>query len=252
MGTKAMMIKSIPVDHMNCIVFAIRGSQTFMDWAVNLNSVPVSPSEFLDDPGNLCHSGFLSVARKMIKPVAARLRSLLEENPSRSSCSLLMTGHSAGGAVASLLYAHMLAEDVRSELNLLVGCFKRIHCLTFGAPPISLLPLAKPATLAYKKSLFMSFINEGDPVPRADPAYVRSLLRLYVSPAPGSGCALTLPALKPPCKRLPKQTRSNSAPAITSKDYIWEVPPGTLSNAGRLVLLREMAGAETAVGGGRM
>ena len=58
----------------------------------------------------------------MIKPVAARLRSLLAENPARSSCSLLMTGHSAGGAVASLLYAHMLAEQVRSELNTLTSC----------------------------------------------------------------------------------------------------------------------------------
>ena len=58
----------------------------------------------------------------MIKPVATRLRSLLEENPARSSCSLLITGHSAGGAVASLLYAHMLAEQVRSELNILTGC----------------------------------------------------------------------------------------------------------------------------------
>lgn len=47
MGTKAMVIKSVPVDDMNTIVFAIRGSQTFMDWAVNLNSAPVSPGDFL-------------------------------------------------------------------------------------------------------------------------------------------------------------------------------------------------------------
>lgn len=47
MGTKAMVIKSIPIDDMNTVVFAIRGSQTFMDWAVNLNSSPVSPSGFL-------------------------------------------------------------------------------------------------------------------------------------------------------------------------------------------------------------
>lgn len=58
----------------------------------------------------------------MVKPVAARLRSLLEENPSRSTCSLLLTGHSAGGAVASLLYAHMLAELASSELSILTGC----------------------------------------------------------------------------------------------------------------------------------
>ena len=47
MGTKAMVIKSVPIDDMNTIIFAIRGSQTFMDWAVNLNSAPVSPSGFL-------------------------------------------------------------------------------------------------------------------------------------------------------------------------------------------------------------
>ena len=47
LGTKAMVIKSVPIDHMNTVVFAIRGSQTFMDWAVNLHSVPTSPNGFL-------------------------------------------------------------------------------------------------------------------------------------------------------------------------------------------------------------
>ncbi|KAI8198749.1 hypothetical protein K4K49_003861 [Colletotrichum sp. SAR 10_70] len=99
-GTKAMVIKSVPMDHMNTIVFAIRGSATFMDWAVNLNTAHASPTNFLDDAGNFCHAGFLTVARRMVKPVAARLRQLLEEDPARSGYSLLITGHSAGGAVA--------------------------------------------------------------------------------------------------------------------------------------------------------
>ena len=30
MGTKAMVIKSIPIDDQNAVVFAIRGTQTFM------------------------------------------------------------------------------------------------------------------------------------------------------------------------------------------------------------------------------
>lgn len=47
MGTKAMVIKSLPIDHMNCVVFAIRGSQTFTDWAVNLKSAPLAPTDFL-------------------------------------------------------------------------------------------------------------------------------------------------------------------------------------------------------------
>ena len=185
----------------------------------------------------------------MIKPVASRLRSLLEEDPARSSCSLLITGHSAGGAVANLLYAHMLAEKVKSELNILTSCFKRVHCLTFGTPPISLLPITKPPTLRYKKSLFLSFINEGDPVPRANKAYVRSLLDLYASPAPGTSCTVTKllpasPAAPSTACRLglkrPKAKRADSAPEPPPRkqQWIWKVPPSTLSNAGRLVVLR--------------
>ncbi|MCJ1389187.1 hypothetical protein MMC18_002042 [Xylographa bjoerkii] len=184
MGTKAMVIKSIPIDDMDAVVFAIRGSQTFMDWAVNLNSAPSSPANFLDDPGNLCHSGFLSVAR-----------------------------------------------------------FKRIHCITFGSPPISLLPLSKSANPRYRKSLFLSFINEGDPVPRADRAYIRSLFDLYASPAPGSSCIGSLlpsvPLPQPKLRFRPlrmKLQKVSSAPVAPRP--LWHIPPGSLSNAGRLVVLR--------------
>lgn len=219
-----MCIKSKPMDHMSTIVFAIRGTATFMDWAVNLKTAPSSPSGFLDDPGNLCHAGFLSVARSMIRPVAARLRQLLREDPRRSSYNLMLTGHSAGGAVAALLYSHMLAEtaEAESELNALSNCFKKIHCVTFGAPPVSLLPLAKPDRPNLRNSVFLSFINEGDPVVRADKAYVRSLLELLASPPP-----------KKP-KSSSKSRKSHSRPPPP----VWNVPPCTLSNAGRLVILR--------------
>ncbi|TWU77656.1 hypothetical protein ED733_008134 [Metarhizium rileyi] len=204
-NTKAMRIKSISMDHANTIVFAIRGTASFSDWAVNLNMAPSPPTAFLDDQGNYCHAGFLSVARKMVKPVAARLRQLLEEDPGRAGHSLLLTGHSAGGAIAALLYSHMLS-DTDSQLTILAGCFKRIHCITFGAPPISLLPLETPPEKAFR-GLFLSFINEGDPVARASKAYVRSLIELLANPAP---------------RHLPA----------------WKVPPSTLSNAGKIVILR--------------
>ncbi|KAJ5102522.1 hypothetical protein N7532_003051, partial [Penicillium argentinense] len=221
-GTKAMVIKSLPVDDMNTIVFAIRGTQSFLDWAVNVHTAPISPSGFLDDASNKCHAGFLSVARKMVSSVAARLRHLIEEDPSRMAYTLLITGHSAGGAVASLLYLHLLSEspEVRSELTYLRGCFKHIHCVTFGAPPVSLRALQRPRHTKSSKSMFFSFINEGDPVTRADKGYFFSLLDLYASPAPGSVWSV----LDPRGKR-------------TSSVY-WRVPQSTLSNAGRIVLLR--------------
>ncbi|KAI1736647.1 Alpha/Beta hydrolase protein [Xylaria scruposa] len=252
-GTKAMYIKSLSMDDMGTIVFAIRGTANFIDWTVNLNTAPTTPTGFLDDVSNFCHAGFLSVARNMIAPVASRLRHLLEEDPGRCAHSLLITGHSAGGAVASLLYMHMLATSKASssELNLLTGCFRRIHCITFGSPPVSLLPLQTPQRLELRKSLFYSFINEGDPVTRADKAYVKSLLELFAAPAPSS------PSLPNPTKPQEKkgpafktskllmkhnQSRQSKSSAKREKPTtpgpIWRVPPSTLSNAGRIIVLR--------------
>lgn len=240
-----MVIKSIPIDHMNTIVFAVRGTMSFRDWAVNMHTHPTPPAGFLDDSRNLCHEGFLDVARRMVHPVAERLKSLLREKPNRASCSLLMTGHSAGGAVASLLYCHMLSEKVQSELTHLRGSFKSIHCVTFGAPPVSLVPLQKPTSQASHDSIFLSVINEGDPVARADKAYVRSLLDLCISPAPGSTLDRVNSLLHPRgfvhLRELiyQKDRILKQRPTLVS----WKVPRATLSAAGRLVVLRKRASA---------
>lgn len=254
-----MVLKSVPIDDMNTLVLAIRGTHSFYDWTVNFRREPSSPSGFLDDPGNLCHSGFLSVARSMIGPIAARLRQLLEQDPSRTGWSLLLTGHSAGGAVASLLYAHMLAETVDSELQTLTGCFRRVHCITFGAPPVSLLPLQKPRGERYRKSMFYAFVNQGDPVARAEMEYVKGLVKLCVMPVP-QGRTLVGPSTSPPDESsysslaLPDQMAGKpskrpgnprkfgtkkSSLTVSAPLPVWRVPPATLSNAGRLVLLRE-------------
>jgi hypothetical protein len=267
-GTKAMVLKSIPVDDMNTVVFAIRGSEGFMDWAVNYNTAPSSPEGFLEDASNLCHAGFLYVAKKMIKPVADRLRVLLEENPARSNCSLLITGHSAGGAVAALLYAHMMSTKIESELSYLTGFFKRVHCITFGAPPITLRALQKSEDKRHRKSLFFAFVNEGDPIPRADKNFVKSLLKLYASPAPSTSVlASTItsmsklnlsqpPTSSPPKSKLkssfvPRLTRpsksslqtTTTTSTIASTAPAWSIPPCTLLPAGRLIILRPRVGS---------
>ncbi|KAL0466144.1 hypothetical protein QR685DRAFT_575741 [Neurospora intermedia] len=236
-GAKAMVIKSVPMDYVNTIVFAIRGTATFMDWAVNLNSNPTSPEGFLDDPGNLCHAGFLDVARNMVQPVARRLRQLLEEDPSRSSYSLLITGHSAGGAVAALLYSHILSttKEAQSELTAVAGCFKRVHCVTFGTPPISIIPLKKPEDFErrpeLKKSLFLSFINEGDPVARADKAYVKSLLELYTSPAPSINPFSPTPSRKGPSSSSDLNMRMKPAGQKSSRSSLQSSKSGKSTDA---------------------
>lgn len=149
---------------------------------MNFRPAPSEPIGFLDDSGNACHAGFLQVARAMVTPIAARLRHLLEQDPSRAaSSSILLTGHSAGGAVASLLYMHMISVTIESELNILTGCFKRIHCVTFGAPPVTLMPLQHPAR---SKNIFLAFANEGDCVVRANKQYISTIVRIIVAPSP--------------------------------------------------------------------
>ncbi|PSK51683.1 Protein phosphatase 2C 4 [Elsinoe australis] len=256
-GTKAMVLKSIPVDNQSTLVFAIRGSQSFSDWAVNFRPAPSSPASFLDDPDNHCHSGFLSVAKSMVRPVAARLRQLLEQDPGRCNSSLLITGHSAGGAVAALLYAHMLSQNVESELTILTNVFRRVHCVTFGAPPVSLLPLGKPDVERYRKWCFFGVVNQGDLVTRASKEYVASLARLWLAPVPGGrvaekGRKEDRGQGKKCVRGLVKAVKSmadlkGAAGQVEGQRPVvrpvWNVPPAPLSCAGRLVLLREKPGS---------
>ncbi|KAK4542956.1 hypothetical protein LTR36_005954 [Oleoguttula mirabilis] len=236
LGTKATIVKSQPIDDRKLIVVAIRGTKwNMVDWTVNFTIAPTQPVGFLDDEGNACHAGFLEVARAMVRPVAAQLRRLIEEDPSWATSSVLFTGHSAGGAVASLLYAHMLARTVESELTVLAGVFKRVHCITFGCPPLSLLPLHVPNDRRESKNQFLAFANEGDLIVRADKAYLGLLLRLLAAPAPSTS---TRTRLRERVSR--QQLRGGGAgPSTRAPPPYWPVPDATLSNAGRLVLLRE-------------
>ncbi|KAM0327612.1 hypothetical protein ACHAQA_005905 [Verticillium albo-atrum] len=264
-GAKAMLLASVPADDAAALVLAVRGSASLADWAVNLRAAPASPEGFLDDAGNLCHAGFLDVARAMAGPLAARLGRMLEEEPRREGHSLLVTGHSAGGAVAALLFCHMLASaDGRGELGQVARRFRRVHCVVFGCPPVSLLPLALPP--GRRKSIFLGFVNEGDPVVRADRGYVRSLVELMASPVPvverrsrsrdGREEATRVKEKKSVAQLMGLGPKTASAsreekPRRRRRRPVWPVPTSTLSVPGRIVVLRsgrpETAGTRRSV-----
>lgn len=63
-----------------------------------------------------------------------------------------------------------------------------VDCITFGAPPI-----AKPPIPQRDNSLFISVINEGDPVPLIEPGYAYTLLKAYVAAKPPQHTHVPIP-----------------------------------------------------------
>ncbi|RAR15474.1 hypothetical protein DDE83_001115 [Stemphylium lycopersici] len=93
--------------------------------------------------------------------------------------------HSAGAATASLLYTHVLS-GASSPLATVANDFTNVHCILFGCPPITLHPLQdhlqKDDRLS--RSLFLSFLNEGDPIIKADAGYILAKLPWSMSTPP--------------------------------------------------------------------
>ena len=99
-------------DHV--IVVTVRGSACFSDWLVNLNGAPaLAPPDSMTakhasyETPRAYHQGLLAVAQDMqgdvVGAIANKIDGLVEAK--EKSVDLLFTGHSAGGAIAKLLYA---------------------------------------------------------------------------------------------------------------------------------------------------
>jgi hypothetical protein len=236
---KAMIVDEQLIDNTRVVIVAVRGTQfqCLSDWSVNKAADPTKPIGFLDDEENACHAGFLQVTKAMVSQVATQIQ---QDSASSEQPTLLFTGHSAGGAVASMLYSHMLSVTVSSELTTLASQFSSINCVTFGAPPLSLTPLLKRE---HGSGVFLSFTNEGDPVTRlSNGAYVKSLVKLLTASTPSN--ATIAPAIK--VVRGSRGTRVirttlPTAPVTPWEELpLWPTPPAPLTNAGDVVLLRDM------------
>ncbi|OAL42836.1 hypothetical protein IQ07DRAFT_606390 [Pyrenochaeta sp. DS3sAY3a] len=149
--------------HGQVTVVAVSGTRGLKDWMVNLRNSAAEPEDILGEKRNLCHSGFLETVRLLIDPLALSLSAV------ENGVTLLFTGHSAGAAIASLLYAHVRTTKV-SSLAQVVARFESVHCIVFGAPPISIAPLQEHdrESSSSRCSLFLSLINDGDPITKAD------------------------------------------------------------------------------------
>ena len=58
--------------------------------------------------------------------------------------------------------------------------FPEVNCVTFGTPPISSIPLHSSQGVSTYPGLFLSIVNEGDPVAQAQEEFIRTLIDVYV------------------------------------------------------------------------
>ncbi|KAF9728516.1 lipase class 3 [Paraphaeosphaeria minitans] len=136
-------------------VVAVAGTRGLKDLLVNLKNSASEPVGVLGGQRNLCHTGFLEAVKILISPLALSLSAV------ERGSTLLFTGHSAGAAIASLLFAHLKSTKTSPLAETAAG-FDAIHCIVFGAPPISTtpLPVHGDERSNHQGSLFLSLIND--------------------------------------------------------------------------------------------
>ncbi|KAL8649146.1 MAG: hypothetical protein Q9226_005697 [Calogaya cf. arnoldii] len=173
--SKAMIMYVDVLNGHPILIIAIRGTVTEYDWMVNANSRPRSSSKMLSLSA-VWHGGFLTVAEAMAKQTVKEIAKIHSDYEKVDS--ILFTGHSAGGAIAQIFYAMTMSPDsilCKGSLG-----FREIHCITFGTPPVASTSLQNWKGDSIRPGVFLSIVNEGDPVPQAQEEFVKTLVDVYV------------------------------------------------------------------------
>lgn len=152
-------------------VVAFRGSASKGDWHVNLNTDKVAyggsnMKEFISyaeqtpskDIYPLVHSGFNEYVNMVLETMVDTDEDGTDENffaeiLQQKNTQLLITGHSLGGAVATLLAERLVSMGLEKE---------RMPVITFGAPAIGNSTFAKEYG---DKIRLLRITNNADPVP---------------------------------------------------------------------------------------
>ncbi|KAL6400978.1 hypothetical protein AUP68_16698 [Ilyonectria robusta] len=221
LGTKkAIAIWKSPKDR--ALIVAVRGTASKVDHMVNLSHTAGNSPSLMsfknEGPTVRVHSGYLTCATALIPDLEKEISRLREADDSIQN--VVFTGHSAGGAVASLLFVHFANQP---------GTFQsfKLSLVTFGSPPVTaddITPLVKKLP---QVGMVLSFVNELDMVTRADNAYIHSVLNLYRA-------RFNLP----PVARVASQVSTEPAPA-PGIDVEWPLPPPSFYPVGDILLLRK-------------
>lgn len=210
------------------LVIAVRGSASKVDHIVNLHGEPRDAKVLFkevkvdgtSDTPNIAlhaHAGFLNSALELIGQLSNRIEARLKQNP---RTNILFTGHSAGGAVASLLHLSFRTKLAPTFTD------ATFSCITFGSPPVAKY-LSQKDRMALDEltssARVLNIVNEYDLVARADKGYIHSLIQLYSSVGP------------------PERIHKSSQDEIdTDEDnrHYWPLPAPEVQHIGPIVVLK--------------
>lgn len=141
------------------ILYSVRGTDSLHDWLVNFDSRPTEKLAY--------HPALWDIAKAMLPTLLECVEAILSQakNEDVHKTILLLTGHSAGGGVVSLL-AQMLPTRIEG--------ISVIECITFGTAASGIVNVASESSTeqtGHEMSTprrTTNFILELDPVPRVD------------------------------------------------------------------------------------
>ncbi|KAG0598691.1 hypothetical protein M758_12G094000 [Ceratodon purpureus] len=147
-----------------CVVMAIRGTYNTTDILTDLNP-HTEPFQ-----NGVAHSGMLGAAKWLLEKEGLTLKKLLSDNP---GYTLVLTGHSLGGAVAALLAMLIHASAHMSALGIFPTTLgirpKRIMCWGYGCAA------CVDQTIAENTGYIHNVVLQDDVVPRVNAASIEAL-----------------------------------------------------------------------------
>ncbi|KAJ9077661.1 hypothetical protein DSO57_1014476 [Entomophthora muscae] len=151
------------------IVLAFRGTQSKLNWAEDFafkhTAMAVASQASV-------HTGFKDIADAMAPEFIQAIRQLVAMSAYREY-SVVVTGHSLGGAVA-----HIASIQVHQDLK--IG-WERIKIVTFGQPRVGNIEFAR--WFNQQPVMYTRVVNENDPVPHGPPiatGYIHTHLERYI------------------------------------------------------------------------
>ena len=145
LGVSCNSAQAAVIEHQDYLCIAFRGTDELADWLDNLNAFATN------DLFGAFHRGFWQSLEDVWRPLNARFRQLQQQKPR----PLFITGHSLGGAMATIAAAKLLHEDKP---------FTSVY--TFGQPRAVTRDTARLFN-AECKSRYFRFHNNNDIVTRA-------------------------------------------------------------------------------------